>query len=200
MLRVHAPFLVLVAVSGLLLAPSPARAHCDTLSGPVVKAARSALEAKDVRPLLKWVKPDAEAEVRTAFEKALVVRAKGAEARELADRYFFETVVRVHRAGEGAPYAGLKTEADDPEGLIAASDRALDGDSPDALATVLSGHVAAGLRARYARVVDARLHADDSVAAGRRFVAAYVDYVHFVEALQNLLAGSGHAAEGGHRD
>lgn len=37
-----------------------ALAHCDTLEGPVIKDAKSALEKKDVTPVLKWVKKDAE--------------------------------------------------------------------------------------------------------------------------------------------
>lgn len=83
-------------------------AHCDTLDGPVVQAARIALEKGDVRALVKWVQADDEKEIRVAFQKTLAVRAKGAEAKELADMYFFETLVRIHRAGEGAPYTGLK--------------------------------------------------------------------------------------------
>jgi hypothetical protein len=83
-------------------------AHCDTLDGPVVQTARTALEKGDITPLLKWVRVEDEKEIKDAFEKTLAVRRKGAEAKELADMYFFETLVRIHRAGEGAPYTGLK--------------------------------------------------------------------------------------------
>jgi hypothetical protein len=121
------------------------------------------------------------------------------DAQELADRYFLETVVRLHRAGEGAPFTGLKAEADDPHGLIGASDRALDGRSLDPLKTLLADKIATGLRARYDRVVEASKHADDSVEAGRHFVEAYVEYVHFVEALQNALTQDAHAASAAHR-
>ena len=74
-------------------------AHCDTLDGPVVKEAQLALEKGDVTGLLKWVRKEHEQEIRDAFARSLAVRVKGKEARELADRYFFETLVRVHRAG-----------------------------------------------------------------------------------------------------
>lgn len=191
--------IVAVATVGLLLHAAPARAHCDTLSGPVVTAAKAALAAKDLRPVLKWVKPEAEAELRKVFALALTVRSQGGSARDLADRHFFETVVRLHRAGEGAPYTGLKPEADDPGGLIAASDRALDAGSPDALAGMVTTAVTAGLRERHRRVVEARKHAEDSVEAGRAFVEAYVDYVHFVEALQQVAGSSGLTAPHDHR-
>src|SRR5512138_2915043 len=94
-----------------LLWPRPAAAHCDTMGGPVIADAKVALAKGDLTPVLKWVKPENEPEVRTAFTQTLKVRAQGPEARELADRYFFETLVRIHRAGEGAPYTGLKAEA-----------------------------------------------------------------------------------------
>lgn len=195
----RATVVVGLAFTGLLLISAvPVRAHCDTLNGPVVKTARAALETKDLRPLLKWVKPPAEQELREAFERALSVRSQGAGAKELADRYFLETVVRLHRAGEGAPYTGLKAEADDPAGLIAASDRALEARSLDGLAAPLVSSINAALRERYDRVIEARRHADETTEAGRRYVEAYVEYVHFVEALQGVVAPAGHGGEKPH--
>ena len=76
-------------------------AHCDTLDGPVVKTAKTALEKGEVTPILKWVKKENETEIRDLFKKTLTVRSKGKEAQELADMYFLETLVRLHRAGEG---------------------------------------------------------------------------------------------------
>ena len=82
--------------------------HCDSVDGPVVNAARTALEAGDVALVLPFVRADGEAEVRRVFDSVLPVRDFGPEVREVADRLFYETVVRIHRAGEGAPYTGLK--------------------------------------------------------------------------------------------
>ncbi len=81
-------------------------AHCDTLDGPVVKDARLALEKGDVTGLLKWARKEREQEIRDAFARSLAVRVKGKEARELADRFFFETLVRVHHSGPRPPVIG----------------------------------------------------------------------------------------------
>ena len=116
---------------GFLAIAGGAWAHCDTTQGPVVADARIALDRGDITPVLKWLKPDSETEVRAAFQHALEVRALSPEAQHLADRYFFETLVRVHRAGEGAPYTGLKDVA--PEAIIQASDKALASASVDEL-------------------------------------------------------------------
>ena len=79
------------------------RAHCDTMNGPVVLAARAALDKGNVTGVLKWVNREHEAEVKAVFQKALAVRAKGPEAKEVADRYFLETLVRLHRQGRASP-------------------------------------------------------------------------------------------------
>jgi len=165
-------------------------AHCDTLDGPVVQTARIALEKGDVTSLLKWVQADDEKEIQIAFQKTLAVRVKGAEAKELADMYFFETLVRIHRAGEGAPYTGLKPgESVDP--AVALADKALESGSVDKLVNVLTKAMANGIREHFQHASETRKHADDSVAAGREFVKAYVLFTHYVEGLHAIIKGSG---------
>lgn len=187
---------------GLLCAAGSknAFAHCDTLDGPVVQTARIALEKKDITPLLKWVQADDEKEIRAAFQKTLVVRTKGPEARELADMYFFETLVRVHRAGEGAPYTGLKPGAAiDP--AVALADKALESGSVDKLVGVLSKAMSSGIRERFKHASETRKHADDSVAAGREYVKVYVIFTHYVEGLHAMIkGGGGHHSEGAKGD
>lgn len=165
-------------------------AHCDTLDGPVVQTARIALEKGDVTPVLKWVQADDEKEIRAAFQKTFAVRAKGTEAKELADMYFFETLVRIHRAGEGAPYTGLKPgEAVDP--AVELADKALESRSVDKLVDVLTKAMANGIRERFQHASETQKHADESVAAGREFVEAYVIFTHYVEGLHATIKGSG---------
>ncbi len=183
---------IIVVLSGLWLAiPGVASAHCDTLDGPVVMTAKAALEKGDVTPVLKWVKKTNEAEIRELFNKTLIVRGKGKEAQELADRYFFETLVRIHRAGEGAPYTGLKSEPVEP--IIQAADKALDTGSVDQLVKHVTEAMAAGIRERFNRVKEAKKHADESVEKGREFVEAYVIFTHYVERLHmDAVAGGEH--------
>ena len=93
---------------GLLTVPGMALAHCDTLDGPVVAAARKALDTNNINLVLPWVQKKDEADIKSHFQKTVTVRKAGKEAKELADMYFFETLVRIHRAGEGAGYTGLR--------------------------------------------------------------------------------------------
>lgn len=173
----------IVAVIFGAVAAATALAHCDTLDGPVVADARAAIEKKDLTPVLKWIGPSDEAEVRGAFASTLVVRALSPEAKELADRAFFETVVRLHRAKEGEPYAGLKPAGTDPGPAVRAVDRSLESGSPDALVRLISDRAGEGLRRQFAQVQEAKRHADDSVEAGRVFTKAYAELAHAAERL-----------------
>ena len=182
--------LAIVCSVGFLAAiPRLAIAHCDTLDGPVVTTARAALEKGDVTPVLKWVQKDDEAAIREAFQKTLAVRAKGPEAKALADMYFFETLVRIHRAGEGAPYTGLKPT--EPGVAVAGADKALETGSVDGLVKMMTEDVAEGVRMRFARALELEKHADEGVEKGREFVESYVDFVHYVEGLHEAATTSG---------
>lgn len=165
-----------------------AKAHCDTLDGPVVETARQALASGDVTPLLKWVSIKDEQLIRTAFKNTMEVRKLGGKAKELADMYFFETLVRIHREGEGASYTGLKAGSEiDP--AVALADKALETGSVDKLTGVLTDAAAKGIRERFSRALETKKHADESVSAGREFVEAYVVFTHFVENLHGSVKG-----------
>jgi hypothetical protein len=179
---------MMLVCGALLLLPQGALAHCDSLDGPVVNDARLALEKGELGPVLKWVEAQHEQTIRQAFAQARQVRTLGSEAQGLADQYFFETVVRLHREGEGAAYTGLK-----PAGMIdppiAKADAALAGGSVEQLADAISAHVGKALRERFATALTTQKEADQSVQAGREFVEAYVQYVHFVEGIVGLVHG-----------
>jgi len=165
-------------------------AHCDTLSGPVIKDARIALEKNDVTPVLKWVKKDAEPQIRKAFNEALSERAKGGQENNKADMKFFETLVRIHRAGEGASFTGLKPE-DSIDPVIAHADKALDTGSSDALNEEISKHLTNEIKKRFDIAFEKKKHKDESVQAGREYVEAYVEYVHYVEAVHTAISQKG---------
>jgi hypothetical protein len=186
--RSCAGVVAVVAVVVLASSNNPA-AHCDTLNGPVVSAARVALQQGIVTPVLKWVKETEEAEVGEAFQRTLRVRRASPEARALADRYFFETLVRLHRQGEGEPYTGLKPAgAVDP--AIESADRALETGSVSDVVTMVTERAAAGIRERFARAQARQKRSDESVAAGREYVKAYVEFIHYVEQLDLDIAGA----------
>lgn len=161
-----------------------AYAHCDTLDGPVVAAARKALDTNNANLVLVWVQKKDEAEIRKHFQKTVVVRKAGGEAKDLADMYFFETLVRIHRAGEGAGYSGLKPAGKiDPP--IAAADKSLETGKLQEVAHLISKRTEQGLHRHFEEMMKKKKYSPNDVAAGRAFASAYVEYTHYVERLYN---------------
>ena len=172
--------------------------HCDTLDGPLVTLAQKALEQKNVNLVLPWVRPEDNPEIRHAFDHAQVVRKLSPEARSLADRHFLETLVRIHRAGEGAPFTGLKPAGLDLGPAVPAADRALQAGSADAVVKLLVDAVSAGVRARFRAAAERQNFDPNDVTAGRRYVDAYVPYIHYVERLWDVATGAGHSHSAEH--
>lgn len=176
-----------------------ARAHCDTLSGPVVSAARDALESGNASLVLIWVQPGDEAAIREELTRARSARTAGGAAREAADRRFFETLVRIHRAGEGAPYTGIKPADTDVGPAVAAADRSLAAGSVDDVRAVLTDAARAGIERHFRTVMDRKTFDPNDVASGRAFVKAYVEYTHYAEGLYEKAAAAAahheHASE-----
>ena len=163
---------------------APAHAHCDTLNGPVVAAARHALDTGKVNLVLVWVQKADEAAIRNAFQKTLNVRKAGSEAKLLADTYFFETLVRIHRAGEGAGYTGLKTSGA-IEPAVAAADRAIETGRLEGLAKVIADRTEKGLHEHFQQVMAKKKYNPNDVEAGRAYASAYVEFVHYAERLHD---------------
>jgi hypothetical protein len=193
-------FIIAIFVTVVLAVPVRVFAHCDTLDGPVVRAAKAALEKGDVNLVLIWVQKKHEAELKKAFEKTLAVRKQSAEVKELADMYFFETLVRIHRAGEGAPYTGLKPAGRDLGPAIPAGDTALETGSVEAVEKLLTDLMKGGLHEHFDRALAKRKYDSKNVEAGREYVEAYVSYIHYVEGLYEAGKSSahGHYPEGEH--
>jgi hypothetical protein len=167
----------------ILIGCNRAFAHCDTLGGPVIKAAQEALETGNVNLVLIWVQKKDEAEIRKAFEKTLTVRKLSPEAKEIADMYFFETLVRIHRTGEGAPYTGLKPAGIDLGPAIPAADQAIEKGSVASLLKLLKDEIEKGIKDKFKETMAKKNFNKDDVEVGRDYIRSYVEFIHYAERL-----------------
>jgi hypothetical protein len=166
--------------------------HCDALDGPVVKAVREGLDAQDVRVILPYVPAEGEAEITAAFDRVVPIRAAGGTAAELAERWLFETVVRVHRAGEGAPYTGLKPAGLGEGPVIPVAERAIATGSPDELIATLHALVAEQAKHRLDEVLALKQQEDGTVAAARDYVHAMLGLQVWAHKVYLALTGGAH--------
>jgi len=166
--------------------------HCDSLDGPVVTAARAALDAGDVDLVLPYVHRDGEAEVREMFARTLPVRAAGGDAKDVADRLFFETVVRVHRAGEGAPYTGLKPAGLSEGPVIPLAEEAVRTGSPDGVVGFLGEALTQELTRRLDRVKALAPARERSVEDAREYVEATLGFEVYAHRLYEAMRAGAH--------
>jgi uncharacterized protein DUF6448 len=191
----------ILVVSGMLIGlavmPMSAQAHCDAADGPVAMAALKALDARNVNFILPFVRAEAAPELSAAFKQALVVRAAGPEAKALADQYFMENAVRLHRAGEGAPYTGLKPAGTDFGPAIPAAEKALETGKLEELTAFMGEQVAHGLADHYREAAAHRTATKEpasatDVAAARERVSAELAFIGYVEGIYLAAKGGMH--------
>ena len=181
---------MLFLASIIFILTSTASAHCDSYDGPVIKDAERALETNNVNLVLKWVSKEQEKDITTLFQKTYHLRNGDKEVYEIVEKHFFETLVRLHRETEGAPFTGLKP-AGTTKQIIQMTDQALKENNVDDFLLKLNNHIDKVVREKYQKVSGLNKVKDDSVEKGREFVAAYVDYTHTVEAIHDIIEHGG---------
>lgn len=184
-----------VLAAGILFSSQSAQAHCDSIDGPVAKAALAALDTGNVNLALPYAPATAESEIKDAFARSLKVRALGPDAKTLADRTFVETTVRLHRAGEGAAYTGLKPAGIDYGPAIPAAERAIETGNLAQVKALLVEDVEHGLHARLAHVTEKQKGIKEpktanDVPAARERASAELGFVTYVEALRQAVHGA----------
>jgi Family of unknown function (DUF6448) len=185
-----------IIAAGLLFGAQNAQAHCDSLDGPVAKAVQKALETGNLNPVLAYAPETAEAEIRAAFEKSRMVRGLGPDARALADRAFMETVIRLHRAGEGAAYTGLKPAGIDYGPVIPNAEHAVETGDLTKLKAALVEEIEHALGERLAHVrelqkapIEPKTAAE--VPHARERISAELGFITFAESIRQAAIGKG---------
>lgn len=165
----------------LLLTCGISYAHCDTKDGPVVAAAIKAIQQKNVNYALIWIKSVHEKELREAFASTMKVRVLSSEARKLADNYFFETLVRLHRSGEGMAYTGIKPRGVPIDKRIVAADKSIALGNLSPLRELVPENKFPELEKRFEKVMSLKRFDVNNIKEGRKYVEAYVQFFHFAE-------------------
>jgi len=167
-------------------------AHCDTMDGPLVADIKKSLKSKNIMPVLKWIKKSDEEEVKNMFKKVSSFSKESSEQKELLDLYFIETVVRVHRKGEGASYNGLKPSGFPIDPIIKKGDLSITSGKVDDLAELLSKEIKIKIKNKFEKAWELKKNANLDVEIGRKYTEAYADYIHFIESLHKLIEDSHH--------
>ena len=181
-------------VSLLILSTNVTFAHCDTMDGPLIKDARQAIVLNNINYVLKWVSSKNEAEIKNVFNLMMKVRELSPEAKELSEKYFFETLVRVHRSGEGVPYTGVKPSGTPIDEKILAADKSIELGNLSPLTGMESKENLPELTKRFDKVMSLKNFDVNNVEAGREYIEAYVQFFKFAEGEEEGAAAVEHGS------
>lgn len=191
-LKTKKAILLFLIIPGLLILSQNLFAHCDTRNGPVVLAAQEALKTNNVNLVLIWVQKNDENIIKEAFQNTIDLRKISPAVRQTVDNYFFETLVRIHRAGEGVAYTGIKDTAA-VEIPIKASEDAIKTNSVSGVLKLLNHMINKGVNEKFKDVISKRNYDVNNVEAGREYVKSYVVFLHYIEAIYNAAGNAGTA-------
>lgn len=188
----------LVVAGMFLLAPVTADAHCDTMDGPAVKDAIRAMDTGNVNYALKWVQPKYEAEVSRAFRMTMKVKDINADTKNLAEQYFFEILLRDHRAGEGVAFDGVKPHGWPVDERVKAADRSIALGNLEPLKGLVEPDKWPELQRRFQKVMSLKDFDVNRVEEGREYIEAYVQFFKFAEGEDEHHESHEHVEHHGH--
>jgi len=186
----------MMILSLLILSTNVTFAHCDTMDGPVIKDAKIAIEKNNVNYVFKWIRPQDENELKNAFLLTMNVRILSTDARILADKYFFETLVRLHRSGEGVPFTGVKPSGTLIDEKILAADKSIETGDLTPLMELVPEEAIPELKERFIKAMSLRNFDVNNVEAGRAYIESYVQFFKFAEGEEeghNEISGDAHS-------
>jgi|SRR5665647_15780 len=172
---------LIVAVAIILMMPITASAHCDTMDGPTVADGYKAIESNNVNYVLKWVQPEYEDDITKIFNLTMKVKDLSSEAKEISEQYFFSELVRMHRAGESAPFDGLKPTGTPIDEKVLAADKSIEAGNLSPLEGLIEEEKLPELTERFENVMALKDYDVNDVEEGREYIEAYVKFFKFAE-------------------
>ena len=171
----------LAALIIMILLPKKVSAHCDTMDGPTVADGIKAMETGNVNYVLKWVQPEYEKEIIDKFNLSMKVKGLSPEARKISEQYFFSELVRLHRAGEGVSFDGLKPSGTPIDEKVLAADKSIALGNLSPLEGLIDDEKMPELKERFEKAISLKDFDVNNVEAGREYVEAYVKFFKFAE-------------------
>lgn len=158
-----------------------ANAHCDTLDGPTVIDGQKAMINNNINYALKWVEPSSEKELIEAFNLSMKVKDLSPESKQIAEKYFYGELVRIHREAEGAPYTGVKAAGTVTDKKVLAADKSIETGDLTPLKALIEKDKHKELQKRFDKAISLKRFNINDVKAGREYVHAYVSFFKFAE-------------------
>lgn len=147
----------------------------------------------NVNYVLPFVPKEAEEELILAYNKTLKARELGKDAKDVADLWFFETAVRLHRKGEGAPYTGLKPAGLDWGPVVPRAEKDMEKGDPTETIEFIKGIVEKEMRKKFEATMSAKDYDIDNVDAAREYTESMLHFTLSSHHLYKYIISGGDA-------
>jgi hypothetical protein len=183
--------IMLAFISIMIYLPLNSLAHCDSYDGPLIKDAMKAIDKENVEYVYKWIEPEYEDEISRFFNKTVSLKSGDREIYKIVEKHFLETLVRLHREGEGEPFTGLKPAGSIPPLLIMADESLVSG-NVEFLVNEIKIHLDELVNDKFSQAFALSKAKEENPEKGRAYVRTYVEYIHFIEAIHSTFEHSNH--------
>jgi hypothetical protein len=167
----------------------------DITNGPVLKAAKLALETGNVNYVLIWFPEESENKLKNLFEKTFCERRAGKDVHGVTIDWYFETLSRLHRDRDGALYTCMKPNGLDVSPVVPKAERAIETCNAEEIIEVVPKTMEGDLRQHFHYVMEKRNYDVNNIIAGRAYVAAFIDFIVYLHNLNTSTSGEVGRAE-----
>lgn len=149
-------------------------------NGPVMSAAKKALETGKAHHILIWIPEASENTLKNLLEKACCERRIQTDGYDHIIDWYFATVRRFHSVGYGPRNLNISLKTLEEKTIISLVERACESGNFEEIAMVIPDIPAGELRQQFNDVMKKRNYDVENIAAGRVYVSEFTDFIAFV--------------------
>jgi hypothetical protein len=154
----------------------------DEMQGPVVKAAKMALETGNVNYILIWLPEESENTLKNLLEKTCCTRSSRMNMKNRAYDWYFEMVNRFFNIGRPRDNLTIRGGlAEKPLDLKV--DKAIESGNFEEIRDIIPVTHEADAKQRFLHVMNMRNYPVNNIAEGRAYVSAFFDFNRYMHDL-----------------
>jgi hypothetical protein len=154
-------------------------------NGPVMRAAKMALETGNADHILIWVPEESENTLKNLLEKTCCERTTQRKARNHSIEWYLQTINRLHSEYYRPHDLNISTKTPEERKTILLVERACETGNFDEIATVMQITSDEEIRQRFNDVLNKSNYDMDNIAAGRAYVSAFTDFIACINSLRS---------------
>jgi len=160
--------------------------YYNSENGPVIIAAKKALETGNPNYVLIWVPEESENTLKNLLEKTFCERSTRKNIQNRGIDWYFESVNRLHFTCRWPHCPGMTSDGSDMKMIVSMVERAFETGNCEEICGVLPIAHTAEVKLRFHNVMNKRNYTVDDIAAGRAYVSAFIAFIAYLHNLSSV--------------